>query len=143
MAKGENWARAMQVDKHHRPASAEIPLSKGVYIWFRRGRPQYTGSAVGGGGLRDRVPDHLTTGLDLSHSTLRATVAAVQLGIPRGLATARPSVMTPLQVEIVNQWMDGCKVGWIECGYEEEAKQAAIALEKALLAEWRPPLNLR
>jgi hypothetical protein len=116
-----------------------IPKSQGVYIWFRDGEPVYVGEALGAKGLRDRLRAHLATGIDLSHSTLRASVAVEQLGVERSVARRRPSVMTPEQVSVVNEWLVSCELGWTECASAREAHE----LEVALRSDWLPPLNIR
>lgn len=47
--------------------------------------------------------------------------------------------MTATEVKPVNAWIRGCEVAWIECQSASEAE----ALEKALHAEWMPPLSRR
>jgi len=118
-------------------ALTDVPPLPGVYVWFREGEPVYVGEAKGRQGLRGRVRAHLRTGVDLSRSTLRASVAVHLHGIPRSTARSRPSVMTPENVALVNQWLRACEIAWVVC----EDAPAAHELEGALRTEWLPPLN--
>lgn len=105
-----------------------------MYAWFRNGQCIYVGKASD---LRQRLGTHLRTSADLSRSTLRATVAARELGISRATARARPSVVTPDQVAVVNRWLAGCDIAWITC----PSAPAADELERLLRRERRPVLN--
>lgn len=124
------------------PASAlsprDIPTSPGVCVWFHGDEPVYIGEAGGEFGLRQRLMDHLATGSDLSRSTLRATIAVVELGVDRSTARARPSVLTADQIAAVNAWLSSCEVGWIECSTSSDAH----AMKRTLLNSWRPRFNL-
>lgn len=115
----------------------DIPAAPGVYIWFRDNEPVYVGEARGQQGLRGRLRAHRSTSPDLSRSTFRASVAVANLSIDRRTARLRPTVMTREQVSVVNTWIDACELAWIVC----ESADEAHALEKALRAEWLPPLN--
>ncbi|WP_368855332.1 GIY-YIG nuclease family protein [Tersicoccus solisilvae] len=95
----------------------------------------YVGRATS---LRTRLSSHRSGSRDLSRSTLRASVAAQELGVPRGAARQRPSVMTAEQIAAVTAWFSAASVTWIECMTQVEAK----ALEDRLLGSQRPPLNL-
>jgi hypothetical protein len=139
--RGPEWGRTIGVIRRN-PRSlkrTDIPKVQGVYIWFRDGEPVYVGEALGKNGLYDRLGAHLATNNDLSHSTLRASVAVAQLGVERSMARRRPSVMNNEQVSVVNEWLGGCELGWVEC---DDARQAH-ALEVALRGEWLPSLNIR
>lgn len=57
-----------------------IPSVPGVYVWFREGEPIYVGEACGSEGLKGRLRAHLASGVDLSRSSLRASVASQELG---------------------------------------------------------------
>ncbi|WP_411910658.1 GIY-YIG nuclease family protein [Actinotalea sp. M2MS4P-6] len=118
-------------------SARDIPNAPGVYVWFREGEPVYVGEARGAGGLRGRLRAHLATGVDLSRSTLRASVAVKELGISRAHARSRPSHVTPDQVEAVNRWLRSCDLGWVTC----DTADGAHELEARLRAEWLPPLN--
>lgn len=113
----------------------DIPDSPGVYTWWRNDTCVYVGEAKTS--LRSRLRAHLATGPDLSRSTLRRTVALEQLGIAREIAGRRPTQITQAQADVVNTWLRGCDLTWIEC----ESATAAHDLETALRAHRRPPLN--
>jgi hypothetical protein len=136
---GVQWAKALAVTRHDvsRLRSEDIPRSPGVYIWFREGEPVYVGEARGLKGLRGRLAAHRASSRDLSRSTLRASVAVAELGVSRARARSRPSVMSVDEVAVVNGWLAGCELGWIECPSQESAHD----LETALRQEWLPPLN--
>jgi len=87
--------------------------------------------------LRQRLGTHLRTSPDLSRSTLRATVAERELGVSRATARARPSVITPDQVALVNRWISECDIAWITC----PSAVAADELERLLRRERMPILN--
>jgi hypothetical protein len=142
MVQGNLWQR---MNGQPRRAAAlltgkDVPTRPGVYAWYRQGEPVYSGRAVGGDGLHGRIwKNHLKTGNDLSRSSFRRNVCE-HLGIaPTSKTTVRPTVMTAADIEPVNQWIRECEVGWIECQSPSEAE----ALEKALHAEWMPPLSRR
>jgi len=80
----------------------------------------------------------LATGIDLSRSTLRASVAVAELGVTRAHARRRPSVMTIAEIARVNEWLAGCELGWHECSSPVTAHE----LEVSLRSEWTPPLNI-
>jgi len=103
-------------------------------VGYRQGEPVYFGRALGGGGLQGRVwKNHLKTGNDLSRSSFRRNVCE-HLGLaPTSRTAVRP--MTGADIEPVNRWIRECEVAWIECQPASEA----MALEKALHAEWMPP----
>jgi len=137
--RGAAW---QQVLMHPRRPAANLALTDvstlpGVYVWFRDSEPVYVGEAKGTQGLRSRLGAHLRTSVDLSRSTLRASVAVHLLGVPRSTARRRPSVMTPEQVASVNQWLRACELAWVVC----DDAAAAHQLEGALRTEWLPPLN--
>lgn len=115
-----------------------VPISPGVYAWYRDGRAVYVGRATGSRGLRGRVwSNHLQTGTDLSRSSHRRNVCEY-LGIaPTKTTSVRPTIMTASDVAPVNFWIGECETAWIVCASESEAKQ----LENGLKAEWMPPLS--
>jgi hypothetical protein len=114
----------------------DIPTRPGVYAWYREGEPVYSGRAIGAGRI---WKNHLKTGDDLSRSSFRRNVCE-HLGIaPTSKTTVRPTLMTAADIEPVNRWIRECEVAWIECQSAAEAE----ALEKALHAEWMPPLSRR
>jgi hypothetical protein len=136
---GPSWQRALSATRHSASSleRQSIPASPGVYIWFQGNGPVYIGEAKGKQGLRQRLGAHLATTVDLSRSTLRASVAVAQLGLSRKVARQRPTVVTESQVALVNEWLASCEIGWIEC----ESAASAHTLESLLRAEWLPPLN--
>lgn len=135
-----HWALALSmVNPQPLPIPrGNVPSDPGVYIWFRQGDPIYVGEALGAEGLRGRLRAHFSKGLDLSRSTLRASIAVKALGIERTVARKRPTVMKIDQVEVVNQWLAACELGWISCSSPKEAHDWEIKLR----SEWLPPLNL-
>lgn len=113
---------------------SEIPRKPGIYVWFRDQEPVYIGKATN---LHDRLKSHLRKTLDLSRSAFRRNVAA-HLGVATvALCRVRPSILTAAQVGAVNEWVSGCKIVWVETSTPQEAR----AMEKALIATWKPPLN--
>lgn len=137
---GDQWKLALSIAKP-RPLPIPrggVPTDPGVYIWYRDESPIYVGEALGAEGLRGRLRKHFAKGTDLSRSTLRASVAAAQLGVPRSVARQRPSVMTVEQVAVVNRWLAACELGWIQCEGTKEAHEWELRLR----GEWLPPLNL-
>ena len=118
----------------------DVPTRRGLYAWYRDGEAVYSGRALGADGLYGRIwKDHLRTSNDLSRSSFRRNVCDY-LGIaPTSRTTIRPTVMTAADIEPINRWISECEVAWIECQSANEAK----ALEKALHAEWLPPLSRR
>lgn len=116
----------------------DVPTGPGVYAWYRQGEPVYSGRALGGDGLHGRIwKNHLKTGNDLSRSSFRRNVCE-HLGIaPMSKTTVRPTLMTAADIEPVNRWIREREVAWIECQSASEAE----AHEKALHAEWMPPLS--
>jgi hypothetical protein len=118
----------------------DVPTRPGVYAWYRQGEPVYSGRALGGDGLRGRIwKNHLIAGNDLSRSSFRRNVCE-HLGIaPTSKTILRPTVLTAADIDPVNRWIRECEVAWMECQSARDAK----ALEKALHAEWMPPLSRR
>jgi hypothetical protein len=118
----------------------DVPTRHGVYAWYRDGKAVYSGRALGADGLHGRIwKYHLRKSADLSRSSFRRNVCE-HLGIaPTSRTTIRPTVMTASEIEPVNRWISECEVAWIECESADEAE----ALEKALHAEWMPPLSRR
>ncbi len=138
---GQHWAELLAADRHDpetlRTDPSLITTMPGVYAWFRDGEPIYAGRAASKGGLRHRLGQHLGVNLDLSHSTFRAWVAVHELHLPRKTVRARPPQLTAAQVEAVNDWVDGCEVGWVQ----QPSVAAAKRFEHGLLYAWAPPLN--
>lgn len=140
----DNWCVSVeigwgQIEQASRRRAGDLPLADaprepGVYAWFRDGQCVYVGKASD---LRQRLGTHLRTSIDLSRSTLRATVAERELGVSRTTARARPSVMTPEQVAVVNRWLADCDIAWITC----PSPLAAAELERHLRRGRLPVLN--
>jgi hypothetical protein len=123
-------ARSSSVIYRHTP---------GVYAGYCDGELVYAGRALTKGGIRTRVGRrHPDTGLDL-HSSYRRNACEQLLGLPPGVSGVRPSVMTAEQVAAVNEWIASCEVAWITFDDPEEAR----AVDRVVLAEWRPPLSKR
>lgn len=138
--RGADWARVRSEMLWAADAVelSDIPTGPGVYVWFRDDEPIYVGEARGKRGLRGRLRAHLAIGQDLSRSTFRASVAVRQLGVDRATARLRPSVLSPAQVAIVNEWIAECDLAWVECASQEEAHNLEIRLRWA----WLPPFNI-
>lgn len=137
MNTGSEWAASLSAARLATTtlSSGEIPRSPGVYAWFQDDECVYIGKASN---LRARLSTHLSTSLDLSRSTLRASVAVKMLGVTRKHARSRPTVMTPEQIAVVSEWFATAEISWLECDTREEAN----ALERRLLASRMPALNL-
>lgn len=113
----------------------DIPKKPGVYAWFNGDACVYLGMATS---LRERLGKHRSLSLDLSRSTLRASVAVRELGVTRAHARSRPSAMSKDQVDVVTEWLHGSEIAWLEC----ETPKSADDLERQLRTAWLPPLNL-
>lgn len=142
MTTGRLWQRLNELPRHAAAQLSErdVPATPGVYAWYRDAEPVYSGRAVGRKGLRTRIwHEQLKTGSDLSHSSFRRDVCA-HLGVAPTIRTKiRPTVMTAVEIEVVNRWILGCEVAWIECASPTEAER----LEQLLHAEWMPSLSRR
>lgn len=132
-----SWSDLLASPRHSAASlhGRDIPKSPGIYAWFKDGECVYVGMASV---LRERLGKHLSRSLDLSRSTLRASIAVRQLGVSRAVARSRPTVMTPNQVQVVNDWLHTCDITWLE----RENVAAADELERRLRKEWMPPINL-
>lgn len=136
---GPAWS-AVSTEPRHDVAEltlAQVPSAPGVYVWWRDNEPIYVGEAKGTRGLRGRIRAHLGTGVDLSRSTLRASVAVEILGVSRATARSRPPLLTSEDTASVNAWLRGCKLSWVMTA----SASAAHDLESSLRAEWLPRLN--
>jgi hypothetical protein len=138
---GPAWKQILELPRMHASdvAIRSIPVGPGVYAWFRSSEPIYAGKASGRGGLRERLGKHLGVGMDLSRSSLRRNVAEHLLSIPTSGSRQRPSAMTLEQVSMVNAWIQGLELSWLEFPTQAEA----VAFERELLHEWMPPLSKR
>ncbi|MET4638148.1 hypothetical protein ABIE24_001372 [Mycetocola sp. 2940] len=140
-SRGPEWARMMKqrswdVDDITAP---DIPTAPGVHVWSHDGEPVFVGEAVGTKGLRGRIREHLATGPDLSRSTFRASVAVDLLRIDRETARSRLTVLRPVQISVVNDWIRECELTWLECG----SPATAQSLKFRMREEWLPRLNIR
>lgn len=138
--RGADWARVRNEKLWAVDAVelSDIPVSPGIYVWFHDDEPIYVGEARGKSGLRGRLRAHLSTGSDLSRSTFRASVAVRELGVDRAVARSRPPLLTLDQVAIVNEWIAGCDISWVECSSREEAHDLEVRLRWA----WLPTFNI-
>lgn len=102
-------------------ALPEIPATPGVYTWWRGGEPVYVGGAAN---LRRRLGERLKTGLDLSGSTLRGSIALAELGIPRRVSSARPTQVSQAEADTINAWLRACELAWVRC---DNGRRRALA----------------
>jgi predicted GIY-YIG superfamily endonuclease len=113
----------------------DIPSSPGVYALYRAGERMYVGKATS---LQARVGgQHGGRGASMTNSALRRNVCQL-LGIASAAdIKARRYRTTAGDAARVTEWLHGCAFAWIESGTAEDA----LALEKRMRAEFRPPLN--
>ena len=137
MTSSEDWQAVLGAPRHANRDldQSDIPKAPGVYAWFQDGECVYIGMATN---LHQRLGSHRRRSLDLSRSTLRATVAVTELGVTRKHARSRLSIMTDEQIAVVNRWFERAEVTWVEC----DTKADADALERRLRSDWLPTLNL-
>lgn len=137
MTSSPEWKTVLTATRHANAtlSNGMIPTSAGVYVWFQDDECVYVGKASN---LRSRLGKHRSDSLDLSRSTLRASVAVKELGVTRKHARQRPSVMTADEIAAITAWFAKAKLSWVEC----DDPDAADALERTLRAAWMPPLNL-
>ena len=122
--------RAVASREHVRTA----PREPGVYIWFREDEPVYLGKAAI---LRDRLGTHRRTSTSPSKSTLRATVGAMVTGQPRKTLREKGRYVEA-EAQVIDTYLDGCELAWVTTATPADA----ALLERSLINEWRPPLNL-
>lgn len=136
MTLSTDWETLLASPRHRNSdlTSGEIPPVPGVYAWFQNDECVYVGKASN---LRSRLGKHRSGSLDLSRSTLRASVAVQELGVTRHHARQRPTVMTQEQIDVVSAWFARASLTWVTCPDAE----AADRLERALRATHMPPLN--
>ena len=113
----------------------DVPNGPGVYAVFHNAQAVYVGK---GKSLRQRVwSNHCGKGQSLTSSAFRRNVAE-HLGIASANAIKtglhRP---TPEEVRRVRKWVEACDVAWVTTATEAEA----IAVERAVKRQWRPPLT--
>lgn len=116
---------------------SDIPTKPGVYICSDMAARSTWARLSNRCASEAPLKAHFVKGRDLSRNTLRASLAAAQLGIDRSVIWLRPSVMSFEQVTVVNQWLGTCAVEWIESPGIEEAH----ALDIDLREERLPALN--
>lgn len=115
----------------------DIPLDPGVYALYRSGKPMYVGKAKS---LQGRIwKNHSGRGLGMGTSAMRRNVAE-----HLGIATANDIKKELYRVGAeeagrVRAWLDRCEIAWRKCPTEA----AAVKLEKAMKAEYLPPLTKR
>lgn len=122
--------RAVASREHVRTA----PREPGVYIWWRDGEPVYLGKAAI---LRGRLSTHRRTSTRPSQSTLRATIGALVTDQPRKVLREKGRYVEA-EALLIDAYLDGCELAWVTT---ETPADAAI-LERSLIDEWRPPLNI-
>ena len=132
-----DWKTLVTASRHSNAGlkRADIPAVPGVYAWFKGGECVYVGKAAD---LRERLSSHRSRSLDLSRSTLRASVAIRELGVTRAYARSRPSRMTSSEIARVNAWFEAAAVAWIVCS----TPKGSEALEGRLRKLWMPELNI-
>jgi len=118
----------------------DVPTAPGVYAWYRDGVAIYSGRAIGKMGLQGRTwGNHLKTGADFLAHRFAGTCASTSAFAPTSTTTIRPTLMTDADVPPVNAWIRECWLAWIVFPVDAEA----VDFEKALHAEWLPPLSKR
>ncbi len=138
-ANGPLWAALHAAPKH--PSAtlrrAYIPVSPGVYAWYRRGQAIYVGKADS---LASRLwSQHLGQSASLHNSAFRRNVAeSLGFGAPADIYSGRVR-LEPGQLRAVRDWIMTCSVAWIQCA----TKLEAAALESDLKAESMPKLTKR
>jgi hypothetical protein len=115
----------------------DIPVSPGVYAWYRENDAVYVGSAKE---LRDRAwGRHMGEGVSMGTSAFRRNVAE-HLGFGSSADIKKKRVrLVPDQLAQTRSWILRCSLSWIECRSAAEA----IDLEIAIKNEWLPPLTKR
>jgi excinuclease UvrABC nuclease subunit len=132
-----NWSKMHEQPR--RPiaglSQADLPVSPGVYAFYREGEAIYVGKAAS---LRARLwTNHLRRGASMTNSAFRRNVAA-HLGIASSAdIKARRYVTTVDEAARVSAWIAECELAWLECDSELEA----VLLETALKSEVKPPLT--
>jgi hypothetical protein len=114
---------------------ADLPLTPGVYAFYRDGEAVYVGKAAS---LRARLwTNHLRRGASMTNSAFRRNVAN-ELGIASAAdIKSRRYVTTADDAARVSDWIGACELAWIECPTELEAVRG----EAALKAELKPRLT--
>lgn len=117
--------------------AVDVPLSPGVYAWYRRGRAVYVGKADE---LRGRAwSNHMGQSSSMGSSAFRRNVAEhLDFGTPGDIKAKRVR-LTRIQLAEVRAWILGCALAWVECRTVAAAKELEIDMK----AEWIPPLTKR
>lgn len=112
-----------------------IPAAPGVYALYRDGSRTYVGKATS---LQSRIgAQHCGRGSAMTSSALRRNICQL-LGIaPAADISSRRYRPTSTDAERVTEWLSQCEFAWVECASPSEA----LALETAMRAEFKPPLN--
>lgn len=115
----------------------DVPLTPGVYAWYRGRNAVYLGRASS---LRRRAwSNHMGNGISMGTSAFRRNVAEyLGFGSSADIKETRIRLASS-QLAEVRSWIMRCSVAWIECRTINEG----VALEKAMKAEWLPPLTKR
>lgn len=133
------WASLRELE---RTPAGELDVDRlsgapGIYAWWRDGEPLYLGEGVN---LRKRLKKHLRrTPGSVRTSTFKRSVAA-ELGIATRaeLGKGGTRVLDETELDQVLGYLYGCEVSWALAATKADARR----IERALLAEYRPPLNL-
>jgi excinuclease UvrABC nuclease subunit len=122
-------------ERRHVPlAKRSIPEVPGVYALYRDSERMYVGKAKS---LQTRLGQHGSLGISMTNSALRRNVCALLAVATAADIKARRYATTACDASRVTEWLSGCEFAWIEC----ESPAAALALEKSMLVEFKPPLN--
>jgi excinuclease UvrABC nuclease subunit len=114
-----------------------VPDEPGVYAWYRDGKRMYLGKADS---LRHRVyANHLGQSRAPTGSAFRRNVAEyLGFGKPASLKN-RVLQLSADQLDAIRSWILSCEIAWLTC----PTKAGAIALERKLKLEFKPPLTKR
>lgn len=133
---GPLWA-TMNARPRHRARDLqrrEIPGVSGVYAWYDRGQAMYVGKGVP---LRNRVGTHLGRGGSMAGSAFKRNVAE-SLGFSTpALIKSGAYRLSDDEFARLYTFLDEFEVAWITCDGPAEA----LALERAMKREWKPPLT--
>jgi len=111
---------------------ADVPVSAGVYAWYRDDATIYVGKATS---LQKRVwGNHLGRGRVMTSSSFRRDVADhLRIATANAIKT-RAYQPTDAEVQAVRDFIDGCEVAWLSSASAED-------LERRMKREWKPPLT--
>ncbi|WP_395873277.1 GIY-YIG nuclease family protein [Curtobacterium sp. PhB78] len=134
---GDDWTRLLAATRTAARSLArpDLPDGPGVYLWSRRGAPQYVGTASS---VQKRIFKHLGGGVSLASSSLRRNVCELLFQIPPHV-TGNPTrqKVTAEQATAIRSWLLGCDVSWLRTRTEQDA----AAMEGRLRRAFRPPFN--